>query len=270
MKHYYAYIDEAGDEGFGKLRDLDSRGGQSTWLILGALIVNEVNNPKLPAWRDELRSKFVDKKKLDLHWANLNHDQRVVVCNRLAELPLGVSLALSHKVTIPGTPFENTFKRPQYLYNYLVRFLLERLISACCEKAKPDTARLHLTFSRRGGTNYEVMRQYLRYLAGGYDYVKAPRKTDWSVLDIDGIEVENHSKRAGLQLADCITSPFFTALERNRYGNIEPAYALRLVPRLVSVGGKTADAGLKIVPNMRAARCDAEQLDFLQKCWGGK
>ena len=33
---------------------------------------------------------------------------------------------MSHKVTIPGTRFEETFKKKQYLYNYLVRWLLKK------------------------------------------------------------------------------------------------------------------------------------------------
>jgi len=38
MKEYVAYIDEAGDEGFGKLA-AGPVGGQSRWLVLGACIV---------------------------------------------------------------------------------------------------------------------------------------------------------------------------------------------------------------------------------------
>ena len=95
--------------------------------------------------------------------------------------------------------------------------------------------------------------------------------TDWSVLDIDGIEVENHSKRAGLQLADLITSSFFTALERNRYGNTEPSYAHRLIEKLVTDGrGGVKNAGLKIVPGLHAAKPDEDQMRFLRQCWSGR
>lgn len=267
MRHYHAYIDEAGDEGFGKLRDLTTRGGQSTWLVLGSIVVREANDQLLPHWRDELRIQFPEKKKPDLHWANLNHDQKRVVCAGLAAQPLGVALTLSHKVTLPGSKYEHLFKKPQYLYNYLVRWLLERLITACQNNASPDTAKLHLTFSRRGGTDYQVMRDYLQMLADERDVIKAPRTTDWSVLDIDGIKVENHSKRAGLQLADCVTSAFFQALEPNRYGLVEAAYATTLAPRLIRAGGTPFNLGLTVVPSLNKARCTPEQLEFLNACW---
>ena len=270
MPHYYCYIDEAGDEGFGKLRKLDERGGQSTWLILGSIIVDEENNRKIAGWRDAIRARFTDKRKPDLHWRNLNHAQKVVASQDMARLPLGAALAMSHKVTIPDSKFAFQFKKPQYLYNYLTRWLLERLISACKEHAGEPNPVLHLCFSRRGGTDYEVMKTYLRKLARGGDIVKSPRKVDWSVLDIEGIEVENHSKRAGLQLADLVTSAFGSALEPNRFGNYEPRYGELLSPRLVRLNGTPKNAGLTVVPGLHAARCDDEQLKFLQNCWKEK
>lgn len=266
MEHFYAYIDESGDEGFGKLRT-DERGGQSTWLILGAIIVRASNDKKIPTWRDDIRSRFTDKRKPDLHWGNLRHEQKVVAAQDMAKLPIGAALTLSHKVTIPGSKHAHLFKKPQYLYNYLVRWLLERLISAAKEAAGGKHAMLHVVFSRRGGTDYDVMAKYLRYLADGRDLVKAPRRTDWSVLDIDGIKVENHSKRAGLQLADLVTSAFGNALEPNRFGNYEPRYAEILIPKLITSRGTASNSGLTIVPNMSAANCDDEQMAFLRKCW---
>lgn len=267
MKTYIAYIDEAGDEGFGKLRVVAERGGQSMWLILGAVVVNSDYDRELPALRDHIRSFFPEKKERHLHWVNFNHDQRIVVVNEMAKLKLGICLTLSHKVTIPGSKFAKTFSQPQYLYNYLVRWLLERLITAVEKAAHPEPAQLKLVFSKRGGTNYQVMAEYLTKLARGQDLIKAPRRTNWSVLDIENMRVEQHSKMAGLQLADCATSAFFKALEPNRFGNCEPAYATRLIPNLIKLNGRVDNAGLTVVPNMRAANCDDGQMEFLRACW---
>ena len=44
---------------------------------------------------------------------------------------IGLSLAMSHKVTIPGTKWEAVFKQKNYLYNYLLRWLLERVSDVC-------------------------------------------------------------------------------------------------------------------------------------------
>ena len=90
------------------------------------------------------------------------------------------------------------------------------------------------------------------------------------MLDIKGIEVENHKNRAGLQLADCVTSAFFEALEPNRHGDLEPGYAKRLIPLLVEIAGATSDCGLTVVPGLHATRCNAEQRAFLHECWAKK
>lgn len=95
---FHAYIDEAGDEGFGKLRQPD-RGGQSTWLMLGAIITSGDHERDLPGWRDEIADGFVHKRRRDLHFQRLNHDQRVFACRLLARRPLGICVVASDKRT---------------------------------------------------------------------------------------------------------------------------------------------------------------------------
>lgn len=264
MKHYYAYIDEAGDEGLGKLK-LNDGFGQSRWFLIGAILVGEKNDRLLPGWKREMRAQFPEKKKPDLHWQGLTHDQRRALASSLAAKPVGAAVMLSHKTTIPGSPYEDTFKKPQYLYNYVMRWGLERLITACEKAAEPDKATLHLTFSRRAGTDYKVMRDYLLKLAAGRDLFKAPRQTRWSVLDIDGIAVESHSQRAGLQMADWLTSAFFNAVEPNRFGDTEQEYARRLIPRLIRAdSGSCQNAGLTLVGRSAPEK---RERDFFNECW---
>jgi len=107
-------------------------------------------------------------------------------------------------------------------------------------------------------------------LSRNREVCKSPRSTNWSVLDIEGIRVENHSQRAGLQLSDCITRAFFTALEPNRYRNIETSHAKRLIGKLITDGqGKVRDAGLTVVPGLCKASPRADQRQFLDHCWKG-
>lgn len=132
---FSAYVDEAGDEGFGKLR-LPGTTGQSHWLGVGAVLVSERNDRFMPSWRDEIVSLFPKKKnQRDLHFRHLNHSQRVAACNILREKPLGICVIASNKETILDSQELEVFKRKQHLYNYLVRWLLERLTAACREKA---------------------------------------------------------------------------------------------------------------------------------------
>src|SRR5688500_3583465 len=100
MAHLIAYIDEAGDEGFGKLKEAKGNGGQTRWLAIGACIVAASNDAKLPGWRDAILSRFPGKKR-DLHFRDLNHHQKVVACQEIAKLPVGAAITFSNKTTIP-------------------------------------------------------------------------------------------------------------------------------------------------------------------------
>lgn len=263
MRHFTAYIDEAGDEGFGKLA-AGQVGGQSRWLVLGACLVSRENDLQLPRWRDEILARFPKRKQRDLHFRDLRHEQKVVVCQEIAKLPIGACLALSHKVTIPGGSFETTFKRKGYLYNYLVRWLLERATDSCRKAARGDSACLKLVFSRRGGTNYQTMMEYLRLMRDGREQLPPARSIDWNVLDIDKIVVENHGKWAGLQIADCVTSAFFSGVEPNAYGNSEPVYAQLLKSRLLKANGSYLNSGVTAVPSMAKSALNPTQQAFFE------
>lgn len=261
MRHYTAYIDEAGDEGFGKLAAGPS-GGQSRWLVLGAAIVSRENDLKMPAWRDKILSRFPLRKRRDLHFRELKHEQKIVVAQEISQLPVGACLTFSHKVTLPGTKWESVFKKKGYLYNYLLRWLLERISLACSEAANPEPCTMKLVFSRRGGTDYQTMMEYLKLIRDGYEQNPPARRIIWRVIDFNQVYVENHSKWAGLQIADCITSALFCAVEPNLYGNYEPSYAQILKPRLITRRDQIINCGLTPVPSMGKCGLDDQQYAF--------
>lgn len=251
---FHAYIDEAGDEGFGKLRQPD-RGGQSTWLMLGAIITSGDHERDLPGWRDEIADGFVHKRRRDLHFQRLNHDQRVFACRLLARRPLGICVVASDKRTLPALADTAlaAFKRKGHLYNYLVRLLLERVSDACARKAGGQTARLQVTFSRRGGTDYEVMHDYLCRLRDAQSGRRTAHSINWDVLSPDDIRVMDHSNRAGLQLADLVTSATYKAFEPNMFGDVEDRYLRTLKPRFIHDGMTTLNYGLTVVPGDSAS-----------------
>src|SRR5690606_10268577 len=111
MREFIAYIDEAGDEGFGKLKGTPSVGGQSRWLMIGACVARGQDDPKLSKWRDDILAQFPKSKKRDLHFRDLNHDQRLFVSQQIGKHPLGVAVTCSHKVTIPGSSWAGVFKQ---------------------------------------------------------------------------------------------------------------------------------------------------------------
>ena len=108
------------------------------------------------------------------------------------------------------------------------------------------------------------MMEYLRLMRDGRELLPPTRSIDWSVLDIDKIVVENHGRWAGLQIADCITSAFFSGVEPNAYGNTEPGYAQLLKGRLLKANGSHLNAGLTAVPSMAKSALSPNQKAFFE------
>lgn len=272
---FTAYIDEAGDEGITKLRHKERReqGGQSRWLILGGILVSEETDRNLPRIRDEIISLFPKKKSRDFHFRELKHDQKVATVDHLADQRIGVCCVCSCKETLlDGGKFENLYQQKGHLYNYLTRFLLERLTAAVSNYGRNNKIEVSLSvvFSRRMNTDYHAMRDYLILMRDGREKRAPVRGIDWSVFSPDDIWVENHSRWAGLQIADVATSAMFNALEPNLYGKYEPRYALALAKRMLTAKKSVHDCGLTLIPRLSQCPLDKLQREFteeLQKRW---
>ncbi len=134
--------------------------------------------------------------------------------------------------------------------------MLERLTAACAQKAKLSgtRAQLEVTFSRRAGTDYTVMRDYLFLMRNGKEKLQPVRSIDWTVLNPEDIKVENHSKRAGLQLADVVTSATYAGLEPNLYGDVETRYARSFSRRFLKEQNSLSNCGVTVVPRQSAKK----------------
>lgn len=259
---YVAYIDEAGDEGLGKL---DSP-AQSKWLVIGGILVSREHDRELPTWRDEIMNLFPRKKRRDLHFRTLSHDQKVAACEYLAPKPFGICCVCSNKVTLlDSSKWFRIFKQKGYLYNYLTRYLLERVTSQLrrVANARRETVELTVIFSRRGGTDYQSMRDYMILMRDGRELIKPARNIDWTVFSPDNVKVENHSRWAGLQLADVVTSATAAGLEPNIYGHYEPRYAQTLAKRYLATNRRVLNSGLTLVPPIGKGPLDARQREFV-------
>jgi len=247
---YHAYIDEAGDEGLGKLKVAGVSGGQSTFFAIGALVVTGENDTQLPRWRDDLVRQFPQRVGRTLHFRDLKHEQKVAVSHELAKKEFGGCVVLSYKPTIVDSPKFEIFKQPQHLYNYLVRFALERVTAAVRRRAQmlEHTPVLTVTFSRREGTDYDVMRDYLQLIKDGKEVMRSIGYIDWSVFSPERIRVENHAVRAGLQLADVLTSATYAAFEPGMYGYCEEGYCEALRNRYLRHPKKALNSGLTLIP----------------------
>lgn len=257
MTHsYLAFIDESGDDGLDKFREPGGRGGSSSWLILSACLFRQTHSLDAVKWRDEITSNFTEKRKRDLHFAELKHEQRVVAASILGSKPIRALSVLAAKRPIPP----DIYTEKNQLYFYMTRYLVERL-SWLCRDLRPRVpegdGRVAITFSRRGGMSYESFRDYLSKLKGDAD---SDIRIHWPVIDIEAVDARDHSGNASLQLVDTIASSFACAVEPNIYGNCETRYTEALKPVTYERNGNYLSYGVKFVPRPEGCSLSAEQL----------
>lgn len=246
MAHsFLIYIDESGDDGFGAFREPRTPGGRSHWLVLSALIVRSSRDLEAVEWRDEIKNLVLGKKtSRELHFRDLNHEQKVVAAQIMSTKPARLVSVLASKASLKPEIYTDK----NQLYFYLCRYLLERLSWACRDlrPAVPEgSGSAKIIFSRRGGMSYVDFQKYLTYLRDG---LVTKTSIHWPIVDIPSIEAKDHSSLAALQLADLCASSIAAAVEPSFYGNTETRYASLLKPIIYSHGGKFLGYGIKVFP----------------------
>lgn len=254
---YLAFIDESGDDGLDKFREPGGRGGASSWLVISACLFRQIHSLDAVSWRDEIARKMPEKKSRTLHFAELNHNQKIVAAQTIASKPLRAISILAAKRPIPA----GIYTEKNQLYFYMTRYLVERL-SWLCRDLRPRVpegdGRVAITFSRRGGMSYNAFREYLNRLK-----IAGENEVHWPVIDIEGVDAKDHSSNASLQLVDAIASSFAAGIELDRYGNCESRYAEILKPITYQRHGNYLSYGVKVVPKYEDCGLSAEQLRFI-------
>lgn len=251
---------------FGKFRQPGQNGGQSQWLTLATLIVRSSNDKFLPAWRDEILRACPRYKKRDLHFKDLNPTYKLTACNMLAQHPIRIAAVMSNKTTIPKHPRKDLFLEKNMLYNFLCRYLVERIADFAKRKASKfndGNGTVKIIFSRRGGMSYENFQDYLRKLRKTQAAGGSGEPIDWDIIDIDAVEAMDHKNRAGLQLADVAASALSAAVEPSFHGLFDRRYAEALDSRiLITAVGNRFNYGIKPVPALTNMQLAPEQLQF--------
>lgn len=252
---FIAYIDESGDDGLRKFREPGGQGGASAWIAISACVIRYSSDLEAVKWRDEISARMPEKKSRAIHFAEMNHNQKVMAAQSLADKPIRALSVVANKKALR----DGVYCEKNQLYFYLTRYLIERL-SWLCRDLRPQVpegdGRLKIVFSRRGGMSYLQFTEYLDRLKNtGNDLVRI----HWPVIDIPGIEAIDHSRRAGLQLSDIIASSFTAGFEPDRYGNCERRYAEILKPIVYNRSGNYLSYGLKIVPNLNGMELNGQQ-----------
>jgi len=116
--------------------------------------------------------------------------------------------------------------------------------------------RVKIIFSRRGTMSYYDFQDYLKHLK------KAETRINWSAIDIDGIDAQDHSKLAGLQVADVIASALACGLDVDHLGNCECRYAENLKPIIYNSNRNYFSYGVKVVPKIETIELSEDQKKF--------
>lgn len=263
MAHsFIAYIDEAGDEGLsGKYRVPGRGGGSSHWLTLGATVWRLSRDLDAVRWARAILAQLPEQKRnKPLHFMDLDHQQRVMAIGGICQKPIRSIAIIANKPIIPA----GMYAEHNQLYHYMCRYLLERISWLCRDlrRSVPEgDGRVKLVFSRKRTMNYQDFRDYIQLLRNMDD----PKiQIHWPVIDIQGIEAEDHGSRFGLQLADLATSGLTAALEPDFYGNVEARYARMLKPVVYNRNGNYMSYGTKMVPEVERLELSPQQHEFVQ------
>lgn len=242
---FVVYIDESGDEGF--VFNADGS-GSSRWLVLSAAVIRHANDLQMVSCLKTVREVLKKPPKTPLHFVDLKHEQRVPYIRRVGELPMRTVSVLVYKPLI-NEP--EKFQSTKYLlYRYATRMLLERVSWLCRDqrRAGEGDGFAEVIFSNRSNMSYEEIRDYLRLLLRQSEANPQKVQIDRTVIDPDRIRSVEHSKLAGLQVADAVASGFHFALKVNRYGETEPAYLGHLKKTLYRHQSQSMGYGIKVWP----------------------
>jgi len=242
---YRVYIDESGDEGFVFHSD---GSGSSRWLVLSAVVVRKKNDLSLVRLLENVRVLLGKPPKKELHFRDLKHEQRVPYVKQIAAAQAKTISVLIHK---PSLRDPEKFQSEKFLlYRYASRYLLERVSWLCRDKHNPSegSGQADIIFSNRSIMSYEDLKDYLQMLRIKANSDPMDVRIDWNVVNPERVSAVNHSKLAGLQIADAVASSFFYAVNLNRYGEVEDKYARLLLPRCYRHKGFALGYGLKFWP----------------------
>lgn len=271
---YVLYVDEAGDDGLRAFRP-EEKNGSSEWLCVGGYLVRAERDATLPGLLHSIRASIGATQARSLHYKELSFSKRLAACAALPDGKARAFAVCSYKRTVSGHSNSRAAAahggNSQWLYNFLIRLLLERVTDFCwrdsLSKGIERPLPIKIVFSHRGGHRYGQMKAYFELLKrqaiGNTTYLDR-RVIRPEMLRFTLVDYVPHYQMAGLQLADVVASAFYQGLDiHSRNWSCEPAQALMRIVAKEELGGtkgKTfADYGVTLVPNPNRIHLDEKQ-----------
>ena len=258
---WHAYVDESGDRGWTlpppNLPPGKKMGSSRVFSATAILVPDGAQPAALRAW-DAATLASGRPLGTPIHWHDVNGGgARKFFTKTVAEIPgiqvISVVLCKHHLRNVTA------LKNPGYLYNWTLRFLIERISWF----GQQHGAEVAMTFSQVKGLPPKVLLAYLdRIKALGYGPNPATY-IQWDHLRMPP-RIDTPKNRRMLQLADAASASVFAAFEKDAFGFAEGVYLDLLKPVLwCRPHRRLNDDGLKFGPWQKgdpapSPPCDSE------------
>lgn len=278
--NYTLLVDEAGDDKVRNLKPSDPN-GNSEWLCIGGYLVRSGDERLLDTRRNDLVKSIGGIAGQALHFRKYKRKNRLLICDKLSTYPARAFVVCSFKETMSGyrnpraEAAATSLSQEQYLYNFVVRLLLERVTEFVSEDANRNRiapAKIRIVMASRKGHHFGHFKAYVYQLINQAKSNRTflnTREIKADHLSYSLIERAPASTMAGLQLADVVVSSVFQSIERASPNFTDkPAKRLRrLFAARKSKNGRNSRRngfGLTFYPKEAALRIDTEQEAFFK------
>jgi Protein of unknown function (DUF3800) len=231
------FIDDSGDHGI-KIQSSSKGPVGNTWLIIGAVAVEQSNAGQIPRWCESIKSACGLTTKKPLHFVKLDRDQRKIATEMVSKLPIKCFVFCSNKENMRG--YSNDLaaaksKEKNYFYHSCVKYLFERVTDFGFKHSmhvhgKPK--HLQTTIDKNEMVPFGRLRTYLdeecKKIRSGIQF-HSRRSMKVEVFNFGAFKCDTDEQCPGLQLADIVSGAFFGATENSKYPDkfdTQPALAL--------------------------------------------
>ena len=231
----HAFIDESGDDGMTPK--------SSAWLVLAGYVIpeNEMNAMKKTLAEGVNHIWFGKTVPTHVHFCQASHPKKKALLQlvRGVNSNLTILVIAAHKPSLD--PQEMNRLRCPSLYNYMTKFLVERLTwyAEFCGK------KIRVTFASRSQIPFEQLKTYLLCTLKSRPYPVHDIK--YERLDSLGNIPANQNSL--VQGADWIASGFASGLNPDQLGQVEVGYTEILWGKFWVRKGNLWSYGIKIIPD---------------------
>ena len=234
---FRVYVDESGDRGLKET--------SSDYFIVSAVIVPDASDKDLRMVLRHFKLEAGRPPNAPLHFRKLSHNDRRELVARISSVESMVSVNVVIAKRFLGTSRDQTahyIRRPDSMYLYALRLLLERISWYCDEHGHTPAL---VTIAHLKNFRYQRLRDYeLKLWALG-----SGTQIRWPMLMPHPLRISSPDAVENLQAADAAASSILPAIGTDRWGRTEGAYLDALRARLYRRGGaRVTSYGLKVFP----------------------